>query len=161
MALDHLRLADLSDREVLLILEDCADADGYADPMDMAERLGVSGEHPRRIVSARLAWLRRFGAVDREREVDERGRPLYVEHRAGTKTPRYTQRYRMTTIGHALASGQMRKTQERALEGMRDGEMLQLTQWLTRRARTSGGTVQKLVQREWRYRTEFHPNGSQ
>lgn len=155
MALDHLRLEDMSDREVLLIMLDLSDSEGYVEPMDVAERLDVRGEHPRRVITARLAWLKRWGAVEREHETDEHGN--IVRKRSGE--PRTTQRYRLTAIGWDMANGQLRAAQERTLAGMDDGQMLLVTQWLTRRARESGTTVATLVRREWTYRTLYARNG--
>lgn len=156
MALDHLRLEDMSDREVLLVMLDVADPDGGdVDPLDVAEQLGVRGDNPRRVVSARLAWLKRFGAVERVLETDEHGN--VVRNRKGE--PRTTQRYRLTPIGWDMANGQLRATQEKALQGIGDAEMLLVTQWLTQRARESGTTVANLVRREWVYRTLYATNG--
>lgn len=155
MALSHLRLEDLSDREVLLLMLDLADGEGYVDPMDLADRLDIVGDHPRRVVTSRLAWLKRWGAVEKEFATDEHGNVL--RHRSGEK--RTTQRYRLTAIGWDMASGQLRAAQEKALAGMDDGQMLLVTQWLTRRARESGTTVATLVRREWTYRTMYSRNG--
>lgn len=151
MALEHLRLEDMSDREVLLVMLDVADDEGYVDPTDIAEHLGVRGDNPRRVVSARMAWLKRFGAVEKEFETDEHGNVM----RRRNNEPRTTQRYRLTPIGQDIANGTLRATQEKSLEGFHDGQIVMLTQWLSQRASGSGTTVSNLVRREWQYRTMF------
>ena len=138
MPFDHLRLADMSDREVLLIMIDLADEDGLVDPLLIAETIGVRGDNKRRAVTARLSWLKRWGAVYRDND---------------------TRSYGLTAIGHDMASGALRAAQSKALEGMGDAQMLLVTQWLTERAHGSGTTVQTLVRREWQYRTQFARNG--
>jgi hypothetical protein len=141
VALDSLRLEDLSDREFLLIVTDVADEhDGWADSQEVANRLGLS---KRRLASSRLSWLARWGAVEREHQRDEAGNIRY--HRNGK--PMHTQRWRLTTVGWALASGQMRKGLESQLARTDDAQMVVLTRWLARRQ--MGATAQKLTEREW------------
>lgn len=150
--LTHLRLEDLSDREVLLVLLDVADGGGWASAQDIADQLGiVSPEedpgHARRVVTSRLVWLMRWGALDREPAEA-------VPKRKAGEEPVY-RRWRCSAIGHDMATGQLRKAQEAALADARDGDMLLLAQQLVGRMQGSGTTVRNLVRREWRYRTEY------
>jgi len=140
---DRLTIDDYSDRELLLIMEDVADEDGWASADDVADRLDLS---KRAIASSRLSWLKRFGAVEREHERDDSGSLRY--HRDGKAM--YTQRWRMTKSGRALAHGQLRKKDEAALGTMGDEQMLLVTRWLSQRT-VDEGTTSKLVQREWRF----------
>jgi DNA-binding transcriptional ArsR family regulator len=145
--LTSLKLLDLSDRELLLVLRDVADGEGYAAAADIAERLGLGGDHPHRSVSVRLSWLKRYGAVEREHERDAKtGALLY----RGTK-PVYTQRWKMNDIGLAMATGTLTKTQESALDRLKDGQMLMTMRWLSQRVVASDPTVGKLMDREYRY----------
>ena len=150
--LDHLRLQELSDRELLLVLADVADSGGYAEAIDMGEQLGISEEHRLRVITSRLTWLKRWGAVERE-GADQ------VEKRRVKGEPRPRARWRMTPMGFDLAMGQLRKSQEEALEKAKDGDMLLLTRLLAERQRTSGITVANLMRREYTYRTRFARNG--
>jgi hypothetical protein len=145
---DHLRLEDLSDREFLLIVADVADGDGWADSQEVATRLDLT---ERRIASTRLSWLARWGAVEREHERDESGNMRY--RRNGK--PFYTQRWRLTDVGLDLATGRLRRSQQKALADARDGDLLALTQLLAERQRSGNTTVANLVRREWRYHTEY------
>lgn len=150
MPLDHLRLEDLSDREFLLIVADLIEesGEGWADSAEIAKRLDLT---ERRVASSRLSWLRRWGAVEREHERDESGNIRY--HRNGK--PMHTQRWRLTGIGHDMATGTLRKQQQQALEGARDGDILALTRLLAERGQSGPETVRHLMRREWRYRTEY------
>jgi hypothetical protein len=131
----HLTLLDLSDRELLLVLRDVADAaTGYALAADIADRLDV-GEDGRRSVSVRLSWLSRYGAVEREFRRDAQGR---LETTAAE-------------VGFQMATGKLRKQTEKALDGMDDGSMLMAVRWMTQRVTTSNATVSKLLDREYRH----------
>jgi hypothetical protein len=142
----HLTLLDLSDRELLLVLRDVSDGQGWATALDIAAQLDVI-EH--RSVSVRLSWLRRYGAVEREMERDASGNIRTT--RAGKTV--YTQRWALTGVGLAMATGKLRAAQERAFEGLDDGQMLMATRWLTRRVQASAPTVAKLMDREYRHGT--------
>jgi len=142
MAREHLTLMDLSDREFLNVVMDVADGDGWADSQDVADQLDLND---RRSASSRLSWMRRYEAVEREHERDESGRLLYV----GDK-PKYTQRWRLTELGLAMATGKLTKAQESALEKMNDGALLLTARFLSRRA-VQTSSAAKLVHREWRH----------
>ena len=145
--MDHLRLEDMSDREVLLVMLDVGGGEPV-DSLELADAIGIRGEHPRRCVSTRMAWLKRWGAVDKEFDHDEHGN--VKRNRAGE--PRTTQRYRPTQLGRDVATGALRATQTKALDGLDDGQLLEVTRWLTER---TDGNLNTLVRREWRYRTEY------
>ena len=70
MPLEHLRLEDLSDREVLLVMLDVADPDGWVDALQVGVQFGIPEEHALRTATSRLTWLMRWGAVQREPETD-------------------------------------------------------------------------------------------
>lgn len=142
MARDSLRLEDLSDREFLLIVNDVIRdvGEGWADSQEIADRLDLA---TRRLASARLSWLARWGAVEREHRRDEHGAIRY--HRNGK--PMVTQRWRLTTVGEQLATGRMRKGTQTVLDRADDGQMLAITRWLAQRP--GGATTQKLMAREW------------
>lgn len=139
--LSHLRLGDLSDREILLVLNDVADPEGWAEAIDVASQLAMIGDHPQRSVSVRLSWLARYGAVERE----------IVKTRTGGE--RKGQRWRLTPTGAALAMGQLKRAQERALEELSDEQLILATRLIAERARSSrNDTSSKLTEREWKHR---------
>ena len=113
MALDHMRLEDLSDREFLLIVAEVAeDGDGWADSQEIADRLDLS---KRRLASSRLSWLARWGAVERQHAQDAAGNIRY--HRDGKVM--HTQHWRLTAVGWQVASGELRKGLESQLDARR------------------------------------------
>lgn len=149
--LESLNIVDLSDREVLLMLRDVADADGWAYAYDVGERLGIVEEHRRRASANRLSWMTRFGAVEREHLQDADGRYRYVND--DPDRPKYGQRWRLTVIGEAIASGKLRAAQERAVEELGEAELVLITRLVAERARgATNATAAKLVEREWKHR---------
>lgn len=145
---EHLTLLDISDREMLLIVRDlAATTDGYISSAEMAEHMGIIGDHPNRTVAVRLSWLARFGAVEREHLQDAQGNIRY--HRNGKVMT--TQRWKLTDLGLAMATGKLNKTQQRTLDNLGDGQMLMTMRWLTQRVVGSSAQVGKLMDREYRY----------
>lgn len=152
MAGTSLRLQVMSDREVLLIVRDVADGDGWAYAYDVGERIGLDETHRKRAAAQRLSWLRRYGAVEREllpgpTAVDDAG-THGLAYDAEEK-PRFGQRWRLTELGEAIALGRLRKPTERAIDGMSEAEALLAIRTIGGRARHSAAA--KLLEREWRY----------
>lgn len=143
MPRESLTIDDFSDREFLLIVVDAYDADGWADSQEVADRLDLVN---RRFASSRLSWLARFGAVEREHRRDATGNLRWRKN----GQPMWTQRWRLTAAGEALALGRLRKGDETALARLKDDQLLLVTRWLTQRS-GADGTTAKLVQREWRH----------
>ena len=151
MALESLSNAVLSDREVLLVLRDLADADGWAYAYDVGERLGVAEEHARRAAANRLSWMVRYGAVEREHLKDADGKARYVND--DPDRPKYGQRWRLTDIGEAIAVGKLRVAQERAVADIGEAELVLMTRLVAERARGAhNATAAKLAEREWKHR---------
>lgn len=143
--LESLTIYDYSDREFLLVVVDCYDADGWAESSVVQRRMNLAY---RRTASSRLSWLARFGAVEREYERDEHG----ALRLGRTGKPRPTQRWRLTEVGETLALGKLKRQQELAMAMAEDGHLLLLTRMVAERARRSNDdTSVKLAQREWRH----------
>lgn len=152
MARDHLTIDDLSDREFLLVLDDVADDDGWADSGHIADQLDAA---KKQIVSSRLSWLVRWGAVVREHDRDESGNLRYW----ADGKPRYTQRWALTPEGRALAFGSLKTRQRESLDKLDETQMIEVTRWLTTRSRSSSAVASKLIAREWRYGNSNKRNG--
>ena len=148
-SLKSLKLMEFSDRELLLILNDVADHEGYASAVEVAAKLHLDHPRPHQCVSVRFSWLARYGALEREHMRDEHGNLMWT----GRGLPRHTQRWRMTAMGRAMAVGALTKTQEAQLGRIGDDRMLMLTRYLSQRARSADPVAAKLVEREWRYST--------
>lgn len=128
--LEGLTLRDLSDREFLLVLRDAGAMPGvFKTSTDLAGWLRLTGDHPVRSMSSRLSWMKRLGAVEREDE-----------------SPRG---WCLSEMGLQMAIGKLTKTQEQALERLKDGQMLVTVQWMTRRVQ-GDQTVGRLMDRAYR-----------
>lgn len=152
MAVERLTIDDMSDREFLLVMYDQRDVDGWTDSEQIAQQLDLA---ERRIASTRLSWLARWGAVEREYKRDDEGNAIYTRH----GKLRYTQRWQMTERGQALAFGALKARQTQALDNVDDTQLLEMTAWLTGRARLGDDIARKLIAREWRYGTSASRNG--
>jgi hypothetical protein len=136
MTLEHLRLSDLSDREILLVVADTADDEGWSTADDVGERLGMPEESRRRMAAMRLSWMARYGAVQSDPD-----------------RPGGMSRWRLTAIGQAIAQGRLRRAHERAVDDADDAQLLLLSRIVAERARGSGSSAAaKLIEREWRHR---------
>ena len=136
--LTHLTLLDVSDRELLLLVRDHADRDGYVYADQIAVILDIGGDNPARTVSSRFAWLKRLGALEREQDpAEKRG---VVTGQKG---------WRLTELGEAIARGRLNKTTETLLGKLDPGAMILLTRWLGGRVSQNG--VGKFVDREYRF----------
>jgi hypothetical protein len=142
-----LKLEDFSDRELLLIIHDVRDAEGWSTAKDVAERIDIEHPRPWVPVASRLGWLRRFGATEREFMWDEFGNPMYT----AKGEIRYTQRWRLTEAGLAVAHGNINSRQQEQLERFKDDQLLLVTRWLAERQRNGDGVAAALVRREWKH----------
>jgi hypothetical protein len=146
-----LSIAEFSDREFLLIVQEAEDADGWSSSHEVAKRVsGLETAEPHRSVANRLSWLWRFGAVEREYVRDEHGQLVLTR---GGK-PKLTQRWKLSPLGEAMANGQLRAAQQRSLEAMNEGQLFTVTRWLTEQYRANRGQpVGLLVRRVWTHGT--------
>lgn len=122
-------------------------ADGYVASSEVAERLNIIGDHPGRVVASRLSWLARYGAMEREYIRDSFGN---IRERRNGKLM-HTQRWCLTDLGLAMATGKLTKTQQGMLDKLGDGQMLMTMRWLHQRVTGSSQQVGKLMDREYRY----------
>lgn len=122
-----LKLVDYSDRELLSILAEISDEEGWATTAEVADAVDLDTRHPNNCVGVRFAWLRKFGALER----NSRGK------------------WRMTTLGYALMSGELNSAQERILETLDNTQMLSLMRRVSRRWMVLDQTSSTLVKREW------------
>lgn len=158
----RLTLVDFSDRDLLGLLIDALDPDGWASSEAISNLPGLKflrEGHPRPVqcVGSRLGWLWRYGAIEREQMRDEHGTKVYI---AGDKSrPKLTQRWRLTPLGEAMVKGSLTKAQQAQLEGMGMDKMLSVTRWLGRSAIHAPDLARTLTIREFRYSTSDRRNG--
>jgi hypothetical protein len=125
------KLADVSDRELLALLQDVSDDDGMASTADLAAVADLNAKHPLSNVGVRLGYLRRIGMLDRDPK---------------------TMRWFLTTLGSRFVSGRLTAAQRKALEALRDeGSAWAATESL---ASLLGGASQAqatMMRRQWQY----------
>jgi len=132
--LESLTLFDYSDRELLHIISEEQDEDGWTDSSAIAIRLGLDTDYPNANVGMRLGWLRRYGAVE--------------------KHPERPKAWGLTHVGRALMNGDLARDEVEMLDGLDSAKMLMITRYLTGRYRRSGVTASHLIRREWQRGTK-------
>ena len=126
-----LTLLDYSDRELLNLMLDESDGEGWVDSRDLARTIGMTKDHAGS-VGVRLGWMKRYGATERK---------------DGTRE------WRVTPAGRALALGDLSMAEETALTELSPEKLLMVTRLLTQRYTRVGDTAAHLIRREWRYGT--------
>lgn len=145
---------DYSDRELLLILADVRDEEGWASSQEVANRLGMSLDHPRRSVQVRFSWLVRYGVLEREHLRDTGGQLMYTR---GGK-PKYGQRWRLTEAGEVVALGRLPVRRQELLDALPEGQLVVAVRSLAQRSRQDP-VAERMVSREWRYSMSSRRNG--
>lgn len=140
----NLKLENFSDREMLHLVNDLADNDGWALDEHIAERVGMvvvgmSDEqvliHARRCVGIRLAWIKKLtGTV--ERHPDKRDF-----------------RWRLTESGLKVVNAKLGAGVSNGLDHMSEANVLLALDVVSRRYRRAGDGAANLMRREWAYGT--------
>jgi hypothetical protein len=132
--MDSLKLSDLSDREVLAIVDDVSRSDSWSTGDDIAEALGLEGPTRRQSVGTRLGWIKRLsGTVERH-------------HKFGW--------WRLTSLGEDVVKGKLTAAEQRSLQRLEGAKLILATRELgTSRARTSK-SLNNLMRREWMHQQE-------
>ena len=102
-----LRLIDISDRELLHIVDDLGDNEGWVSAEHLCKALGLDPDYPNRTVASRFVWLRRFGVV---------------EKRKGRKKASRGE-WRLSKAGLDLIDGKLDARAEARLKKLSDGEL--------------------------------------
>jgi hypothetical protein len=128
VARSSLRLDDFSDRELLFVVDDAADDEGWASTADVAEALNLASEHPKMNAGIRLGYLRRLGVLERHPD---------------------TKLWRLTTLGEHVRGGRLDPAVLAALEGLSDEQVLVATTTLAKHLVAAGPESATLMRREW------------
>jgi hypothetical protein len=133
---DHvdLTLFGISDAELLHIVDDLADENGWTHTLDVRLQLGEKPddpEHRRRSgVGPRLSWLRRYGWL--EQHSDDRGA------------------WRLTAMGHALLEHpELSRAVESALAKLNPAQRLRLTRELGEFGASTSIEIKTALRRQW------------
>jgi len=130
---DSLTIEDFSDVELLALVNDHADSDGYVKTEEMVLVIGLDAENAKQCIGSRFSWLTRYGAME--------------------KNPDETGSWRLSTIGKAMVKGHLSAAETRMLENLAEDKLLSLARGVTSRYRSTGATGAKLMRREWQYGT--------
>ena len=128
---DSLRLVDFLDEEFLALVVDNADYEGWASSKMIAEAI-LSEEITTRNVGSRLAWMKKYGVVERD-----------------TRPGRTYRHWRLTSAGEALVRARFTKRQTDALHTVSDEQLWRLTAELSDRYEVVDDTTANLVRRRF------------
>ena len=120
----------ISDTELLAIVDDNADENGWTLNADVRVALGEDVEAVKHSgAGSRLAWMRRYGWLEREPE---------------------TGRHRLTAMGHAiLENPKLSRAVESALEKLNPAQRLALTRNIAEGGTHAPDEVRTALRREW------------
>lgn len=143
-ALRSLRNVDYTDRELLHILNDVGDAEGWSTTDDLAEQIRISHpegngsipeairlRHAKHCIATRFAWMVRF---------------LWVE-RDESRT-----KWRLTEIGRDLMNGALSKRVEQSLDRMKPADRILVMRSLAT-GFERGAPASTMLRREWEHGT--------
>jgi hypothetical protein len=131
----------VSDAELLGIVDDLADENGWTSTFDIRKQLG---EHPDEVpveyrsgVGPRMSWLVRYGWL-------EKGEPYVDDKRKRWQT------YRLTAMGHALLENpKLTATFERTFRALNAAQRLRLTRELAEGGHDSADEIRVALKRQW------------
>ena len=130
-----MKLIEFSDDELVLVLDDVANGEGWATSAEVAEEIGITHEHPTNCVGGRFAYLKRIGILENERKDGE----TY---------------WRLTEKGEALTHPKkLPAAAERALDGMDEGQRIAATNRIAGAVQSSSPQARQLSRRAWRHHT--------
>lgn len=133
----------ISDSEILAIVDDLADENGWTTTRDIRLQLGENVESSERTgVGIRLAWLRRYGWLEKGGRIRvESSRPQGWE---------WSQGWRLTAMGQALLDHpELSRTVENALSKLNPAQRLRLTRELGEAGHAIAPEIHAALRRQW------------
>lgn len=140
-ALNGLKNDDFSDRELLHVVNDLADNDGYTTSQEIAHQLGIRLEtnghhvtqedhlnHGIRCVGTRFAWMVRFGFCERDED---------------------RTKWRLTAEGHDLMNGRLTSGLQKALDKLDPADRVLLMREIATGYVDSSPAAAAMLRREW------------
>ena len=129
---------DISDRELLFIIDDLAleggEWRGWTRSEDIADRLGITAKFPNQAVGSRCSWLKRYGAVTNPKTASGYWKP--------------------TPVGRGLMSGELSVELVQALDDLGGAEAILLARYVGKRQRVAPKTAGHMIRREWTRETK-------
>ena len=119
----------ISDTELLAIVDDCADENGWTANVDVRLQMGEDPDAVKHSgVGSRLAWMRRYGWLER--------------HDDG--------KHRLTAMGHAILDNpKLSRAVGQALVRMNPAQRVALTRELAEAGTAAPEEVRTALRREW------------
>lgn len=147
-SLRDMTLYGIADGELLAVVNDLADENGWTTTMAVRIQLGedpwikmTEAEH-RSGVGIRLAWLKRYGWL----ETGEREKVDSEDERGW----RWSQSWRLTAMGHALLDHpDLSLSVEKALEKLNPAQRLRLTRELGEFGSGAVPEIRSALRRQW------------
>jgi hypothetical protein len=120
----------ISDIELLAIVDDLADSDGWASNFDIRMQLGEKPEKGDRSgVGSRMAWMRRYGWLEQNAD----------------------RHHRLTSIGHVLLEKpKLSEAFARNLHGLNPAQRLAVTQEIAESGAHGADEIRIALRRQWR-----------
>lgn len=128
----HATLYDFRDLDILMRLEDESNEDGWVETEALASALGFD-EDGRRHVGIRLAWMKRYGMIQR----DDR-----------------TGLWRLSPGGERVIRAKLRAATARELEALDDDAMIEVMANVTHRYRFADAMTATILRREFLFGTQ-------
>ena len=123
---------EFRDLDLMLALARVADNDGWAETQLVAEHVGLGENGGTRAMGQRLAWMRKFGMVERNPE-------LHV--------------WRLTRGGERVTESHLQAAQKRAIEAVPDDALVDVMAHVTSRYMHGDPLVANLLRREFQFGT--------
>lgn len=119
----------ISDTELLAIVDDLADENGWTTNLNVRVQLGEDVETVKHSgVGSRMAWMRRYGWLERSD----------------------TGEHRLTAMGHAILDNpSLSKTVEAALSKLNPAQRVRLTREISEGGAGAAPEIQAALRREW------------
>jgi hypothetical protein len=118
----------VSDTELLAIVDDLADENGWTTTLSVRLQLGEREDTKHSGVGGRLAWMRRYGWLEKGEASD----------------------WRLTAMGRAIIDGgHLSKTLETALDRANAAQRVRMTRELAEGGHSSPSEIRAALRRQW------------
>src|SRR5690348_14995615 len=128
-----LQLFDFKDRDLLYVLEECYDDEGWATAREVAEKIGIDHKHPANCVGSRFGGMRKLKLLE-------------------AKFGKGDTLWRLTDLGEEfLHARDLTKAMQSMLDELDEGRRVILTETLGRQVARESSTGRVLSSRAWRH----------
>jgi len=135
-------LFGVSDTEVLGMVDDLADENGWVTTYGVRQQLGEKPPDRLYNIGQRLGWMRRFGWL-------EKGERTKVESWVGPGWE-WTSTWRLTAMGHAILDNpNLSRTVENALEKMNPAQRVRLAREIGESGNAGPNEIRAALRRQW------------